>query len=121
MCSESSPKLPSPSNSPLGMYLRWLSLSSSLCKLGRFWKVPTASSSNKAPEMSRSLRLSKLSKAPGSIFLMLLPINKILTRLGMYLKAPFLIAVMLVCTKIISETKGFEIFGISLTSFFVPL
>lgn len=121
MCRESSSRFPSPSNRPLGMHLRWLSLSSSLCKLGRFWKVPTESSSNEAPEMSKSLSLTKLSKAPGSTVLILLPINKILIRLGMYLKAPFLIAVMLVCTKIISEMEGFAIFGISLMSFFVPL
>lgn len=121
MCRESSPKLSSPSNRPLGMDLSWLSLSSSLCKLGRFWKVPTDSFSNEAPEMSKSLNLSKLSKAPGSTVLILLPMNKILIRLGMYLKAPLLIEVMLVCTKIISETKGFAVFGISLTSFFVPL
>lgn len=96
MCRESSPKLSSPSNRPLGMDLSWLSLSSSFCKLGRFWKVPTYSSSNKAPEMSKSLSLSKLSKAPGSTVLILLPMNKILVRLGMYLKAPFLTVVMLV-------------------------
>lgn len=83
--------------------------------------MPTDSFSNEAPEMSKSLNLSKLSKAPGSTVLILLPMNKILIRLGMYLKAPLLIEVMLVCTKIISETKGFAIFGISLTSFFVPL
>lgn len=83
--------------------------------------MPTASSSIEAPDISKSLSFSKLSKAPGSTVLILLPINKILIRLGMYVKAPFLIAVMLVCTKIISEMKGFAIFGISLTSFFVPL
>lgn len=121
MCRDSSPRFSSPSNRPLGMSLMWLSLSSSLCKLGRFWKVPTASSSKEAPEISKSLSFFKPSKTPGSTVLILLPMNKILVRLGMYLKAPFLTAVMLVCTKIISEMKDFAIFGISLTSFLDPL
>lgn len=103
------------------MRLMWLSLSSSLCKFGRFWKVPRASSSKEAPEISKSLSFSKPSKAPDSTVLILLLMNKILVRLGMYLKAPFLMAVMLVCTKIISEMNDFAIFGISLTSFLDPL